>query len=137
MNKKYIIGLAVAVVFIVIAVLSLDTSAIEYANFEEAMASGKKVQVTGSWIKEKPTHYDPEKNLFTFYMKDKKNKEVKVIHKGPKPQNFNIANYFVVTGRFRGNVFYSTNILTKCPSKYEGQIDDLKKKEASKTNSNK
>ncbi len=132
MNKKYIIGLAVAVAFIVIAVLSLDTSAIEYANFTEAKTSGKKVQVTGSWIKEKPTNYDPENNLFTFYMKDKENNEVKVIHEGPKPQNFNIANYFVVTGKFEGDVFYSTNILTKCPSKYEGQIDDLKKQESNK-----
>ena len=128
MKKKYIIGLAVAVVFVVIAAFALNSSAIEYANFEQASQSGKKVQVTGSWVKEKPTNYDPEKNLFTFHMKDKQNREVKVISYGPKPQNFNIANYFVVTGKFDGEVFYATDILTKCPSKYEGQIEDLKKK---------
>jgi cytochrome c-type biogenesis protein CcmE len=127
MNKKYIIGIAVAAVFIIVAVLAIDSNAIEYANFDDAIGTNKTVQVTGSWIKQKPTKYDPANNLFVFYMKDKKNKEVKVIFNGPKPQNFNIANYFVVTGKFKNDVFYATDILTKCPSKYEGQIDDLKK----------
>lgn len=129
MKKKYIIGLAVAIIFIIIAIISIDSNAIEYANFDEAITSGKTVQVTGSWVKEKPTNYEPEKNLFTFYMKDKQNKEVKVVFEGPKPQNFNIANYFVVTGKYNNNIFYATDILTKCPSKYEGKIDDLKKAE--------
>jgi cytochrome c-type biogenesis protein CcmE len=127
MNKKYLIGIIASVVFVVIAAFALNSNAIEYANFGQAKQSGKKVQVTGQWVKDKPTNYDPLQNIFTFYMKDKENKEVKVISNGPKPQNFNIANYFVVTGKFNGNTFYATDILTKCPSKYEGQIEDLKK----------
>jgi len=127
LNKKYIIGLSIAVVFIVVAIFALDSSAIEYASFNDAIKSGKKVQVTGSWVKEKPADYNPEENTFTFFMMDKQNRQVKVISEGPKPQNFNIANYFVVTGTFKGETFYATDILTKCPSKYEGQIEDLKK----------
>lgn len=137
MNKKYIIGLAIAVVFIVVAIFSIDSNSIEYANFNEAIANGKTVQVTGAWVKDKPTQYEPQKNLFTFYMKDKKNKELKVVFEGPKPQNFNIANYFVVTGKYQNNIFYASDILTKCPSKYEGKIEDLKKTETEKTFKNK
>jgi len=127
MKKKYMFGVGIALIFVIVAVFALNSSAIEYANFGKAMSSGKTVQVTGSWVKEKPTEYNPDKNLFTFYMLDKENKEAKVVFNGPKPQNFNIANYFVATGKFDGSTFYASNILTKCPSKYEGQIEDLKK----------
>ena len=132
MKLKYIIGIAVAVVFVIVAFLSLNSKAIEYANFSDAMASGKKVQVTGSWVKDKPTTFDAGKNIFVFYMQDKSNKEVKVVFHGGKPQNFEIANYFVATGKFENNDFIATEILTKCPSKYEGQIEDLKKQTKNK-----
>ncbi len=127
MKTKYIIGVIAAICFVVIAIFALDSNAIEYSNLANASVSGKKVQVTGSWVKDKPINYDAEKNIFTFFMIDKENKEVKVIFKGAKPQNFNIANYFVVTGKLDGNTFYASDILTKCPSKYEGQIEDLKR----------
>jgi len=127
MNKKYIIGIIASAVFIIVAAFALNSKAIEYSNINDAMASGKKVQVTGSWVKDKPSEYNANTNKFSFYMIDKENTEVKVIAEGPKPQNFNIANYFVVTGKFENNIFYASNILTKCPSKYEGQIDDLKR----------
>lgn len=136
MRLKYIIGIAIAITFVVVAIFALNSSAIEYANFDQAIQSGKKVQVTGSWVKEKPVEYKAEKNLFTFFMKDKQNKEIQVIFNGAKPQNFDIANYFVATGKFDNGLFYASDILTKCPSKYEGQIDDLKKKSAQETKVN-
>lgn len=127
MKTKYIIGVLAAICFVVVAIFALNSNAIEYSNLKNASESGKKVQVTGSWVKDKPTNYDAEKNIFTFFMKDKENKEVKVVFNGPKPQNFNIANYFVVTGKLEGSTFFASDILTKCPSKYEGQIEDLKR----------
>ena len=127
MKTKYIIGVVAAICFVVVAIFALNSNAIEYSSLKNASESGKKVQVTGSWVKEKPADYDANKNIFTFFMKDKENKEVKVVFNGPKPQNFNIANYFVVTGKLEGDTFYASDILTKCPSKYEGQIEDLKR----------
>jgi cytochrome c-type biogenesis protein CcmE len=127
MNKRYIIGIAVAIVFVVIALLSFDQSTIEYANFSDAKASGKKVQIIGQWVKEQPAVYNADKDEFTFTMQDKKNEKVKIVFAGSKPNNFDIAHYFVVKGKFSGNDFKASEIYTKCPSKYEGNANELKK----------
>ncbi len=124
---RYIIGILTALVFVIVALLSYDTSAIEYSNFQSAKQSGKKVQIIGSWVKDQPTNYDPDKNLFSFHMNDKENNASKIVFSGPRPNNFEIANYFVVTGKYNGDEFLASDILTKCPSKYEGKSEDLKK----------
>jgi len=126
MKKRYIIGIALGLVFIVVAIFSYNSNSIEYSNFTPAKSSGKKVQVIGSWVKEKSSDYNSEKNIFTFYMNDKEHKEAKVIFSGSKPNNFALAQYFVVTGKFQGNDFIASDILTKCPSKYEGTMKDIK-----------
>ena len=126
MKVRYIVGLGIAIVFVVVALLSFNSSSIEYSNFGPAKTSGKKVQVIGQWVKEKPTAYDASKNQFSFYMKDKDNREALVLLNGPKPNNFDLAVYFVVTGRYSDNDFVASDILTKCPSKYEGTIQDMK-----------
>lgn len=46
---------------------------------------------------------------------------MRVVYKGTKPNNFEIATNVVVTGKFENGYFHATDVLTKCPSKYEGQ----------------
>jgi len=46
---------------------------------------------------------------------------------GPKPNNFDIATSVVIKGKMTGDFFHATEILTKCPSKYEGQTGAMKK----------
>ncbi len=128
MKLRYIIGISIAVIFVIVALFSFNSSSIEYSNFGPAKTSGKKVQVIGQCIKEKQSVYNSQANQFTFYMKDKENKEAKVVYNGSKPNNFDMAVYFVVTGKFQGNDFVASDILTKCPSKYEGTIQDMKDK---------
>jgi cytochrome c-type biogenesis protein CcmE len=128
MKPRYIIGIAVAAIFIVIAVLSFDKSTIEYASFPEAEKSGKLVQVIGTLVKEKDAIYDTKKNIFSFYMADKQENESKIVYEGPPPPNFEIAEYFVIKGKNEGSDFVADEIYTKCPSKYEGTIEDLKEK---------
>jgi len=128
MKPRYLIGIAVAAIFIVIAVLSFDKSTIEYANFTEAEKNGKLVQVIGTLVKDKDAVYDTQNNLFTFYMEDKQTNQSKIIYEGPPPPNFEIAEYFVIKGKHEGKHFNAEEIYTKCPSKYEGTIEDLKEK---------
>ena len=127
MKTKYIIGLVIAATFIVVAYFSFSTSKIDYSSFTDAKPLKKVVQIIGSWNKNKPTEYDIQKNVFTFFMYDEKKGESKVLFAGPKPQNFDIAPTVVVKGKFNGDVFEASEILTKCPSKYEGKAEDLKK----------
>lgn len=124
--KRYIFTAVFAVLFLIIVLLSFNKSSIEYTNFDYAIESGKRVQVVGSWVRVYPKRYDPNSNLLSFFMKDKNNKILLVHHPGPEPNNFTLAKEFVVQGFAKNDsIFYATQIITKCPSKYEGEAEDL------------
>ncbi|MDA0986311.1 MAG: cytochrome c maturation protein CcmE [Bacteroidetes bacterium] len=127
MNLRFILGIAIIIVAIIFASYSFTEANIEYMTFNEALHSSKKAQVKGDWIKEKPSEFDPIKNTFSFYMVDDKNIEYQVILIGAKPNNFEIAESVVAKGKFQGNIFYASNVLTKCPSKYEAGTEELNK----------
>jgi cytochrome c-type biogenesis protein CcmE len=122
MKRRYIIGTVLIVIFLVIAIFSLVKTDIEYADFTKAKEKGgRKVQVKGQWVREKASEYQADKNEFRFFMKDEKGEEVLVVFKGAKPNNFEVASHVIATGKFEEKTFYASEILTKCPSKYEGQ----------------
>lgn len=123
MKTRYIIGGVIVVTFLVIGGISFLNSSIEYADITKAESSGKKVQVTGKWVKERESHYDTKNNTFTFYLQDDRNRVAKVVYNGAKPNNFEIATSVVVKGKFENGIFQASDVLTKCPSKYEGNPD--------------
>lgn len=127
---KILIGSVIIVVFIVVGFISFMGSKIEYANFKEAQERKKTVEVRGVWQKDKGTKYDAATNMFTFYMKDENNTEMKVMLNDAKPNNFETAGELMIVakGKVKDGVFYADNVLTKCPSKYEGTGQELKNK---------
>ncbi|MFH0992301.1 MAG: cytochrome c maturation protein CcmE [bacterium] len=127
MNVKVIIAAFVIVAGIVLAAVNFMESNVEYADFAAAEKSQKKVQVKGAWVKEMETNFDSEKVKFSFYMKDDNNRVVKIILDGARPNNFEQATSVVVKGKLVGGEFHATEVLTKCPSKYEGGSEAVKK----------
>jgi len=127
MNAKMIVGGIVIVVFIIFGAYSFLESTVEYTDLQGAMKTGKKVHVKGYWVKDKDVYFDAKENQFSFYMRDENNDETKVVLEGAKPNNFEITTSIVVKGRYQNDHFHATNVLTKCPSKYEGQAEDVKK----------
>jgi cytochrome c-type biogenesis protein CcmE len=127
MNKRYIIGIVIIAVFLVVGFYAFVDTKVEYANFTHAVETHKKVQVKGSWVKEKETGFDASTNKFTFYMKDENNTEMKVVLDGAEPNNFKMAESVVAKGKVKDGYFHATDVLTKCPSKYEGDGQDVKK----------
>lgn len=128
MKKSSIIGLLV----IAIAVAALMMAAGEmstYAAFADA-ANGQKVQVVSNLCKDKPLEYNPEKdpNYFSFYAKDKEGKACKVIFKNAKPQDFERSEQIVLTGTMKDGIFQCSDMLMKCPSKYEKEQVEIKAK---------
>lgn len=122
MNKKYIIGGAIIVVFMGIMVYLFTQTNISYENdFSKIMASNKTVKATGSWIKERNYQVDKEKKQITFFMKDNLGTEMKVLFTGSIPNNFESSISLVVTGKYKEGCFHASDILTKCPSKYQDQ----------------
>jgi cytochrome c-type biogenesis protein CcmE len=127
MNVKIIIAIAAIIIAVVFGSMTFFESNVEYGDFKAAVESHKKIQVKGEWVKEKETVFDAAKGQFIFYMKDDNEQEMKVIFDGAKPNNFEIANAIVCKGRCKDGVFYASDILTKCPSKYESTPEAVKK----------
>src|SRR5689334_18235024 len=119
MKKKYLFGIVAALALIATAVYSVDNKKIEYMNFRDAEASGRRAQVAGTWVKEMGCRYDTRTDEFHFTMKDDKGTALPVVLHGPKPNNFELATSVVATGSVENGHFEASDLLTKCPSKYE------------------
>ncbi|MFA8342633.1 MAG: cytochrome c maturation protein CcmE [Rhodothermaceae bacterium] len=125
MEKKYVLGGFVIVVFLGVMALLLSQSSIAYENdFSRIQKSDVTIRATGVWVKEKGYEMDKANNIFTFYIKDNKNVEVKVVYQGSIPNNFETATSVVVTGKYSNGIFNAATILTKCPSKYEERFEE-------------
>jgi cytochrome c-type biogenesis protein CcmE len=68
-------------------------------------------------------YYNPEKdpNYFSFFIRDKDGVEKKVILLREKPQDFELSEQIVITGKMKAEEFIATDILLKCPSKYKDE----------------
>lgn len=121
MKNKYIFGGTIIVIFLSLMVYLFTQTNIEYeSNFSSIRQHSKTFKATGSWVREKNFEIDKAHKTFSFYMKDEKGDEMKVVYAGAMPNNFETATSVVVTGKFRNGTFHATDVLTKCPSKYEG-----------------
>ncbi len=129
MKPKVIVGAVVVVGFIIFGSYSFLESNVEYTDISGAMNTQKKVQLKGAWNKEKPSAFDSKTSTFTFYLIDEAGRECKVILDGAAPNNFELATSVVAKGRYLEDegYFHATEVLTKCPSKYEADAEELKK----------
>ena len=119
MKPKYIIGAVAALALIATAVVSVESSKIEYMDLQAAARSGRTAQIAGKWVKQKGQQYNPDANEFRFTIADDKGVEMPVVLYGAKPNNFEMSESVVATGRVEDGALHATNVLTKCPSKYE------------------
>lgn len=127
MKGKIIVAGIVIVAALIFGMVSFVESNIEYVDFSKAEHIVKKVQVKGKWNKDKESVFNAEKSQFSFYMVDDNNRECKVVLDGAKPNNFELATEIVVKGKLQDGYFHASEILTKCPSKYEGDGEAVKK----------
>ena len=122
MKKSHIILLFFIAICIGVFAAKLGNVS-SYSNYDDAQAKeGEEVHITGTLLKDKPIEFDPVKdaNSFSFYIRDNAGKEFKVIclDKDGKPQHFEKSDQVVLTGVMNDGVFYASDLLVKCPSKY-------------------
>lgn len=122
MKNKYMFGGIIIVVFLGVMIYLFTQTNVSYeSSLVKVMQSEKTVKATGSWVKERNYEINKEKNLFSFYLKDDQGNMMKVIYHGTIPNNFESSTSVVVTGKYHDGAFHATDILTKCPSKYQEQ----------------
>ena len=115
-------------------IVSTAGNASTYVNFDEAYAMAKsgdesKVHVIGELIKDasgnvQKVRYNPQldPNYLEFVLIDDQHKEHTVVTHNPPAsmQDFFKSEKVVVIGNFKeNNQFVASEILMKCPSKYE------------------
>ena len=119
MKKSAIFGLVVIAIAIAV-IISVYSNSSTYGSFNDALKTKSELHIVGHLNKSKELFYDATKdaNYFSFYMKDNKGEERKVIFTGTKPEDFERSEQLVLTGTMVGNEFHAKKILMKCPSKY-------------------
>lgn len=130
-KKMHIIGLLmIATSMGVIITMVGDFS--RYASFSDAFSEdGREFHVVGELVRHEDMHYNPleDANLFKFYMKDRNEDIRQVVFRGTKPQDFEMSEEIVLTGRMVDDKFHASKILMKCPSKYiedEFEVTEVK-----------
>ncbi|MDN3547179.1 cytochrome c maturation protein CcmE domain-containing protein [Mucilaginibacter aquaedulcis] len=119
MKKSAIFGLVVIAIAIAV-IISVYSNSSTYGSFDDALKTKSELHIVGHLNKSKELFYDATKdaNYFSFYMKDNKGEERKVVFTGTKPEDFERSEQLVLTGTMVGNEFHAKKILMKCPSKY-------------------
>lgn len=135
MKKSAIFGLVVIAIAIAV-IISVYSNSSTYGSFNDALKTKSELHIVGHLNKSKELFYDATKdaNYFSFYMKDNKGEERKVIFTGTKPEDFERSEQLVLTGTMVGNEFHASKILMKCPSKYTQdklEVTEVKAKQAS------
>jgi cytochrome c-type biogenesis protein CcmE len=92
-------------------------------SVSEAKESGRSVQLAG--FLGSTGEFDTE-GRWTFLLEDENGEQVKVVHEGPRPSNFEQATSVVAIGHYDlGNdVFFADDLLVKCPSKYQEEVSE-------------
>lgn len=132
MNKKqrFILGSSIIVVLVYILFASpLSGISSNQYDVSDAIASqdelvDKVLIVNGSMVVG-TDNWDGINRTLTFKMTDGK-ETIDVIYTGDKPDippDYEEIQV-IATGKFNNDVFEAFKLLTKCPSKYEGDIED-------------
>lgn len=130
MNKKNRLILGVTIIVILLGYLLLTSGTSNQYEVSTALAEkdhlvDRVIIVNGSLVKG-TEQWDPLTRTLTFQMTDGK-KTMDVIYIGDKPDIpvEAVDIQVIVTGQFEDNVFSAFRMLTKCPSKYEGQTSAI------------
>lgn len=125
MNKKLIIG--GSIILIVVGYLfwsGMKSSSVYFLEVDEFFAQqeqfvGKGTRVNGD-IVAGSINWDAKNLLLTFQI-SKGDSVLDVRYNGVAPDTFTEDLSVVVEGKYENGVFNATQIMTKCPSKYEAK----------------
>jgi len=125
MNKKLLIGgLIILMVVSYLFWSGMKDSSVYFLTVEEFFnridqMEGKGTRVNGD-IVPGSIKWDAQNILLTFQLTDGKN-VMNVRHNGVAPDTFSEGLAVVVEGKYENGTFNATQIMTKCPSKYEAK----------------
>lgn len=118
MNTKVLLAVGLLAAAVVIGVTSFKQTMTPYIGFAEARAASGQVQVNGV-LADKNYVLNPQEQYLRFSLKDSKGDVMRVEYRGVIPGNFDQAVSIVAIGQYKGDHFEASQLLVKCPSKYQ------------------
>jgi len=125
MNKKLVIGgLIILIVVIYLFWSGMKDSSAYFLTVEEFFnqidqVQGRGLRINGD-IVPGSIKWDAKNIMLTFQLTDGK-KALNVRHNGIAPDTFQEGLSVVIEGKYENGTFNATQIMTKCPSKYEAK----------------
>ena len=122
--KKSQIILIVLIAVVIGTFIATFTGSSTSVGFNEAFENpGTEFKVSGTLDRTQPVMYDPEKNveLTTFHMVDKEGEVREVKLRKSKPTGLEQSETLDLYGKVIDGEFVATDMLMKCPSKYNEQ----------------
>ena len=130
MKNKFLIALLVAVVCVgSLIYVGVRSSAKAVVTVRELISAGSERQKIrlGARVAEGDIRVETEpQRVVKFAVKDiyqqdinQPNDVVSIVYQGIMPDTLRSGRDVIVEGDYRGGVFYATQLLTQCPSKYE------------------
>lgn len=125
MKPAHIIALAVIAISMVVTLIVFAGTTAHHVTVAEAMKNpGEQVQVPGDIVKD-TVRFDTTagRGSLRFDVTDPKDPDsrMSIVYEQPKPENFDSAEKVEAVGQFKNGEFHATNLLVKCPSKYNDQ----------------
>jgi cytochrome c-type biogenesis protein CcmE len=125
-RKRYLVGVVVILLAAAYLVfLSFNSAVSYYVTVSEFYESGSEFYDTGiriaGEIDDMPIDWDPEKVELDFFITEG-GKTMEVLYNGARPSSFEPGKGILVEGKYDPNGFFrATQIILKCPSKYESE----------------
>ncbi len=124
MKKKYIIGGAIVLIAVIyLLYLSLGSSVSYYVTVSEfydrsTELADTSIRIAGK-IADKSVEWDAEELELKFTITEG-GKNMPVIYNGAQPAGFKADSSLLVEGKYDSDgIFRATQLILKCPSKYE------------------
>jgi cytochrome c-type biogenesis protein CcmE len=124
-NKTILSVIALVAVVAYLTVTGMGNSINEYVKITDLKNGGfdrKLINVNGTVVND-TINWDPGETELTFKMTDGQD-TMDVYYKGNIPNSFAADIPVVVQGQYSDGLFTARNILVKCPSKYEADIQE-------------
>lgn len=125
MKKTHILALVVIALLVGFLVSSIYDSS-TYATLSDAFENPEsEYHVVGVLDRSYAVEYNPLQNaqLTKFQMVDNEGDTGMVFLEKSKPQDFERSENVVVIGKAQNGVFHAKDILVKCPSKYNEELE--------------
>ncbi|MBV41926.1 MAG: cytochrome C biogenesis protein [Crocinitomicaceae bacterium] len=120
MKRSHIMSLLFIAILVGTFIATFTSTSRSVGFAEAARTPGEECKVSGSLVREEPVLYDPivDPTTTVFHMEDRDGQKCRIILEQAKPTGLENSESIDLYGSMIDGEFHATEMLMKCPSKY-------------------